>query len=109
MFLRETDKCSHDLGRKFHTVQKEKKNTRTYVLSQLEKEKKQKMQNKSFFEVRKKYVIGVAFEKNARMKSPWEAAQPPTVGCRMEAQSEHVHIAYTFLHVWHRFVCSVSA
>ncbi len=26
----------------------------------------------------------------------------------MEAQSEYVHIAYTFLHVWHRFVCSVG-
>ncbi len=24
--------------------------------------------------------------------------QPPTVVCKMEAQSEHVHVAYTFLH-----------
>ncbi len=26
-------------------------------------------------------------------------AQPPTVLCKMEAQSEYVHIAYMFLHV----------
>ena len=25
--------------------------------------------------------------------------QPPTVACKMEAQSEHVHVACTFLHV----------
>ncbi len=31
------------------------------------------------------------------------------VVCKIEAQSEYVHIAYTFLHVWRRFVCSVSA
>ncbi len=28
---------------------------------------------------------------------------PPTVACKMEAQSEYVHVAYTFLHVWCRF------
>ncbi len=27
----------------------------------------------------------------------------------MEAQSKYIHIAYTFLYVWHRFVCSVGA
>ena len=26
--------------------------------------------------------------------------QPPTAVGKMEAQSEHAHIAYTFLHVW---------
>ncbi len=26
---------------------------------------------------------------------------PPTVVCKMEAQLEYVHIACTFLHVWH--------
>ncbi len=35
--------------------------------------------------------------------------QPPKVICRMEAQLEYIHIAYTFLHVWCRFVCSVGA
>ncbi len=37
------------------------------------------------------------------------ATQPPTVACKMEAQLEYVHNAYTLLHVWHRFVCSVGA
>ncbi len=36
-------------------------------------------------------------------------AQPPTMACKMEAQLEHVHVAYTFLHRWHRFACSVAA
>ncbi len=38
-------------------------------------------------------------------------SQPPTVVCKMEAQLEHVHTAYTgfFFHVWRQFVCSVSA
>ncbi len=33
-------------------------------------------------------------------------AQPASVACKMEAQSRnmHVRIAYTFLHVWRRFV-----
>ncbi len=39
--------------------------------------------------------------------------QPPTVLCKMQAQSEAhyviVHIAYMFLHVWRRFACSVGA
>ena len=29
-----------------------------------------------------------------------EEAQPPTVACKMEAQSEHVRVAHTSLHVW---------
>ncbi len=37
------------------------------------------------------------------------ASQPPTVACKMEAPSEYVHVAYTFLHVWRRLVCSVGA
>ncbi len=36
--------------------------------------------------------------------------QPPTVACKLEAQLKYVlHVEYTFLHVWRRFVCSVSA
>ena len=31
------------------------------------------------------------------------STQPPTVACKMEAQLEYVHIAFTFLHVWRRF------
>ncbi len=43
-------------------------------------------------------------------KSFWkEAAQPPTVVCKIEAPLEYVHIAYMFLHVWHQFVRSVGA
>ncbi len=35
--------------------------------------------------------------------------QPPTVACKMEAKLEYMHIiAYAFLHVWHRPVCSVG-
>ena len=34
--------------------------------------------------------------------------QPPTVGCKMEAQLEYIHIAYTFLQAWRRFVSSVG-
>ncbi len=30
--------------------------------------------------------------------------QPPTVACKMEAQSEYVHVAHTFLHIWLRLV-----
>ena len=26
--------------------------------------------------------------------------QPPTVVCKIKAQLEHVHVAYTYLHVW---------
>ena len=33
--------------------------------------------------------------------------QPPTVACKMEAQSEYVHIASTFLHVW-RPICVLT-
>ena len=34
--------------------------------------------------------------------------QPPTLVCKMEAQSEHVHVARMFfLHVPHQFACSV--
>ncbi len=36
-------------------------------------------------------------------------AQPPTVACKVEAQLEHMHIAYMFLHVWRQFACSVGA
>ncbi len=36
------------------------------------------------------------------------SAQPPTVVSKMEAQLEYVHIAYTFLHIWRRFECSVG-
>ncbi len=32
------------------------------------------------------------------------STQPPTVVCKMEAQLEYVHIAYTSLHVWPQFV-----
>ena len=37
--------------------------------------------------------------------------QPPTVVCKMleYIQSEHIYIAYTFLHVWCQFACSVGA
>ncbi len=35
--------------------------------------------------------------------------QPPTVVRKMEAQSECIQVAYTFLQVWHRLVCSVGA
>ena len=35
--------------------------------------------------------------------------QPPTVVCKMEVLLECIHIAYTPLHVWRRFVCSVGA
>ena len=35
--------------------------------------------------------------------------QPPTVVGKMEAQSEYyIDIAYTFLHVWYRFVCLLT-
>ena len=36
---------------------------------------------------------------------PILVAQPTTVVCKMEAQSEHAHIAHTFLHVSRRLVC----
>ena len=36
-------------------------------------------------------------------------SQPATAVCKMEAQLEHMHIVYKFLHFWHRFVCSVGA
>ncbi len=36
-------------------------------------------------------------------------SQPPTVVCKTEAQSEHAHIAHTFLHISRRLVCSVGA
>ncbi len=29
-----------------------------------------------------------------------KGTQPPTAVCKMEAQSEYAHVAYTFLHVW---------
>ncbi len=35
--------------------------------------------------------------------------QPPMVACKIEAQLEYAHIAYTFLHNWRRFACSVGA
>ncbi len=36
--------------------------------------------------------------------------QPPTLVCKVEAQLEYAHaVAYTSLHVWRRFVCSVGA
>ncbi len=35
------------------------------------------------------------------------SSPPPMVVCKMEAQSEYVHVAYTFLHVWHP-ICVVS-
>ncbi len=35
--------------------------------------------------------------------------QPPTVVRKMEAQLQYIHTAYTFLHNWRRFVCSVGA
>ena len=41
-------------------------------------------------------------KKKKKKKAP---TQPPTVTCKMEAQSEYIHIAHTFLHVWHRFAC----
>ncbi len=38
-----------------------------------------------------------------------EEAQPPTLVCKMEDQSEYMHIAHTFfLHVWRPFACSVG-
>ena len=43
------------------------------------------------------------------MVSCCSQTQPSTVACKMEAQSEYVHIACTFLHVWHQFACSVDA
>ncbi len=38
-----------------------------------------------------------------------QSTQPTKVQWEMQAQSEHVHVAHMFLHVWRRFVCSVSA
>ncbi len=35
-------------------------------------------------------------------------SQPPTVVCKMEAQSEYVHIALHFLHVQHQLECSIG-
>ncbi len=35
----------------------------------------------------------------------WFATQPPMVVRKKKVQSEYVHVASTFLHVWRRFVC----
>ena len=42
-------------------------------------------------------------------KKECSATQPPTVVRKMEAQLEYIHIACTFLHVWHRFASSIAA
>ena len=42
-----------------------------------------------------------------RHSEPSAATQPPTVACKTEAQSEHVDVACTLLHVWHQF-CMLS-